>query len=92
MKQANFFAGISSSILVMRGGVEFVQYQKEFSDSAGVVLLLVAKNQKEFEVDILKDGQPHKIELLAQTQCEVDNCSKKYDERQVCELPHLKHM
>ncbi|KAA6389937.1 MAG: hypothetical protein EZS28_014538 [Streblomastix strix] len=168
MKQANFFVGISSSILVLRGGAEFVQYQKKFSntvihvdtghclaavqvaadedpltftlrtwfkersykhtldqpqkaesfqsqvivmqypeahdkrskqegefenlrialspefvlaidytraaiESAGLVLPLVAKNQKEFEVDILKDGQPHKIELLAQTRCEVDD-------------------
>ncbi|KAA6369560.1 MAG: hypothetical protein EZS28_034913, partial [Streblomastix strix] len=40
---------------------------------AGVVLLLVAKNQKEFEVDIMKEGQPHKIELLAQTRCEMDD-------------------
>ncbi|KAA6388844.1 MAG: hypothetical protein EZS28_015628 [Streblomastix strix] len=33
INQANFFVGISSSILVLLGGVEFVQYQKEFSNT-----------------------------------------------------------
>jgi hypothetical protein len=33
MKQTNFFVGISSFIFVLRSGVEFVEYQKEFSNT-----------------------------------------------------------
>jgi hypothetical protein len=32
-KQANFFGGATASIFVLRGGVEIVGYQKEFSDT-----------------------------------------------------------
>ncbi|KAA6356162.1 MAG: hypothetical protein EZS28_048310 [Streblomastix strix] len=54
MKQTNFFVGISSSILVLRGGVEFVQYQKEFSST----VIHVDTGHCLAAVQVAADGDP----------------------------------